>query len=535
MSGPTQVDLAELGLWWQGLGAARPEWASAVREALAAYAGSQAEDVACYLGYLERLLQGQHAPDELDALSLVAWRQHAAVLLVWRNALCQAASLPECLDRVTLECLSLLQSRADAFALQWRTGYDVATGLPDRTALPSLLRQAGQHAQEGRTTAFLYVEITIGAHVYPDALLRDVAERLKAMRREHDVVVLLDRQTFGLVLANLNGEGHALLAAHRVKACFDEPFLLDSGTVSLSPRVGIALLPEHGETAEQVLSAGQTAAECHAEEGIGLYDPKRDRLNYALKRLEGPLRQALQDNRFQLAFQPQIACRDHSFVGMESLLRWQDLVLGQVRPDEVVMVAEHLGLMGQLTHWVVNASLREYAKLIQAGIPGTISINLAPVNLRDRELPALIQDALAVWQVPAGRVVLEITESALIENIDQALASLHALKQVGCQLALDDFGTGYSSLSYLKRLPIDELKIDRSFIVAMHESEKDAGIVDAIIRLAHLLGLVVVTEGVEDEQTAAMLKQMGNDVIQGFCFARPMPAAEIPAFLARFS
>lgn len=528
--GPKAVDLAALKAWAQQHRLVGADLRTLVQDTLITLGCRNPGDATLYCAYLARLQEGEHDAGLLDGLTVAALQQADVVLLAWRGWVLRTGNTPTGLDSMLLDCLATLLSAKRAASAA--DDCDHATGLPDRTSLPHVLELARQRTEASRTTALLYVEITAGPHAYPDSLLVQVAGRLGTLLRVQDAMLLIDRQTFGLVLANLNGEGHALLAAHRVLGCFEEQIALDGQSIRLHPRIGIALVPDHGETAEQLLGASATAAREHASDGIGVYDPRRDRLNYALKRLEIPLRKALQENQFHMVFQPQIYCRGHGFYGVESLLRWEDETLGAVRTDELVMVAEHLGLMSSLTHWVLNASLREYAKLLVLGIPGTISINLAPANLRDKELPAAIQDALAVWQVPAHRVVLEITESALIENLDDALESLHGLKQLGCKLALDDFGTGYSSLSYLKRLPIDELKIDRSFIVTMRDSAKEAGIVRTIVELAHLLGLVVVTEGVEDDVTAQLLADMGNDVIQGFCFSKALPPNEIPNFIA---
>lgn len=531
-SGPVPAALAALQSWAGEKRLPQAGPSRLVLDILSASGCHNANDTALYSVYLNQLLEGRHDTQALNQLSLPALQLAGAVLLAWRDWLQSGAEAPPGIDALLLDCVAAAQSIATPRLISGRDLYDRATGLPDRTALPQALQQAQANTSADRLTALLYIEITIGPHVYPDSLLLAVAKRLGKLLRGHDTLLLINHQTFCLVLANLNGEGHALLAANRAIGSFEEPVDLDGQIICLHPRIGIALSPDHGHTAEQLLNAGATAARENASDGVGIYDPGHDELNFALKRLEAPLRLALQENRFHLVFQPQVYCQGHGLYGMESLLRWQDEELGLVRNDEIVMVAEYLGLMGTLTHWVINASLREFAKLIKAGVPGSISINLAPANLRDREIPSAIKDALAVWQVPADRVVLEITESALIEGLDEALESLHALKKLGCKLALDDFGTGYSSLSYLKQLPIDELKIDRSFVIAMHKSEKDAGIVRTIIGLSHLLGLTVVTEGVEDMQTADMLADMGNDVIQGFCFSKPLPPATIPAFIS---
>ena len=248
----------------------------------------------------------------------------------------------------------------------------------------------------------LYIEISSAPHIYPDTLLRILAQRLSGMLRTQDTLLLIDRQTFGLVLANLNGEGHAQLAGHRALKCFEDAILMqDNQAIQLHPRIGIALAPEHGETAKQLFEASAAAARMHSSNLVTLYDPKQDTLSFALNRLEIPFREALEHNHFHLVFQPQIYNRKMGLYGMESLLRWENEQLGQVSPGQIVTVAEHLGLMPALTQWVLNASLREFAKLVKAGIPGSISINVAPSNLLDREFSSVLEDALALWQVPA--------------------------------------------------------------------------------------------------------------------------------------
>ncbi len=528
--GPTESDLHILHDWAKKQGLSGSAMLDMLQQTLSGLNCGETGNVILYSDYFHGLLAGKHDISRLELLSLPALQQVARVLLAWRQWLESQATPPACLDHLLLECVAAAQ--ASPLATAHRAGRDLLTGLPDQTVLPHVLELCLQRTAESSISALLYLEIAAGPHVYPDALLQITAQRLTKLLRPQDALLLINRQAFALVLANLHGEGHALLAAHRALSCFDEAIALSDQTIHLHPRIGIALAPEHGQTAEQLLAASVKAAREHGTDGIGVYDPQRDRLTFSLKRLEIPLRNALQNNLFHLAFQPQIDCRTHRFWGMESLLRWQDDTLGAVRPDEVVMVAEQLGLMGSLTHWILNASLREYAKLLKTGIPGTISINLSPGNLLDKELPSVIQNALAVWQVPPQRLILEVTESALIENLDEALDSLHGLKRLGCKLALDDFGTGYSSLSYLKRLPIDELKIDRSFIVAMRESTKDANIVRTIIELAHLLEMHVVAEGVEDEDTLRLLADMNTDVIQGYCFSKPLGPTSIPAFIA---
>lgn len=533
--GPSLAELQLLKAWAIRQNLSADRLYQVVNQALAGSGCLNSADLTAYGQYLAGLLEGRHEKGRLADLTVQALQHAGTVLMAWREWLQCYPEVPSSLETVLLDCLAEAQALLLKRLAERQPDHDRITGLPDRAALPAAVNKARAATRPSRQFAVMSVEITAGQHVYPDALLQLLAQRLAGMLRspEQDTLLLIDRQTFGLVLADLNGEGHALLAAHRALSFFEEAVLMQDGrALKLHPRIGIALAPQHGEAAKQLLEAATVALHTYSADRVSIYDPQQDKLHTALFRLEAPLRDALEYNLLHLAFQPQIDCRDGSFHGMESLLRWQDEKLGMVRPDEIVMVAEHLGLMPMLTQWILNASLREFAKLIALGVPGSISINITASNLLDRELRAAIQDALTLWQVPPQRVVLEITESGLIGNLDDALLAMHALKRLGCKLALDDFGTGYSSLSYLKRLPIDELKIDRSFILTMRESAKDAGIVRTIIELAHLLELVVVTEGVEDAETVRMLTGMGNDVIQGYVHSQPLPPQAIPDYLA---
>lgn len=534
-TGPSAAALHALNMWAVHQDLPEAMLRKIVVDALGRSHCHNAADIAAYCKYLDQLQSGIHDSTLLADLTVPALQQSGPVLMAWRQWLQGFSQVPPGLESLLLDCLAVTQAMLLERLAGRHQDRDRVTGLPDRSVLASAIAKARLATQPGRLFALLCVEITPGQHVYPDVLLQMLAQRLSGMLRsqEQDTLLQIDRQTFGLVLANLNGEGHVLLAAHRALKFFEDAVLMQDGhAVQLHPRIGIALSPQHGETAKQLLEAAAAAVRVYSSDRVSIYDPQQDKLNFALNRLEVPFRDALEHNLFHLVFQPQVFCRKPLLFGVESLLRWQDEKLGSVRPDEIVMVAEYLGFMPSLTQWILNASLREFAKLMKMGIPGSVSINIAPSNLLDRELPAAIQDALTLWQVPAQRVVLEITESALIENLDDALNAMHALKQIGCKLALDDFGTGYSSLSYLKRLPIDELKIDRSFILTMRESAKDAGIVRTIIELSHLLDLVVVTEGVEDTETVRMLTDMGNDVIQGFVFSKPLLPEAIPDYVA---
>ncbi|WP_297575199.1 bifunctional diguanylate cyclase/phosphodiesterase [uncultured Deefgea sp.] len=391
------------------------------------------------------------------------------------------------------------------------------------------LKVALAHTDSGRYCGILHIEVRHRPHrPKQSAVVAQMAAALRAMLRDNDQLFHIDHQTLGLLIPNIAGISHALLAANRAQYLLSEA---PATQQHLHPHIGIAIYPEHGENMPDLLNSARIAARDFAQDQIGVYDPSRDWLGQQLARLEAPLREALAQNRFHLAFQAQINSQTQQVIGCEILLRWEDAVLGQVPPDHIIEVAEHLGLMDTLTRWVIQSGLRQFAVLRSEGYRGSMSLNLCPSNLADKNLAMYIANALEVWGIAANTLVLEITESALIADIEAALKQLEQLKQMGCLLSLDDFGTGYSSLSYLKRLPIDELKIDRSFIQSMAHSDKDAAIVQSIIELAHRLELTVVAEGVEDAVSAAFLQRHQCDTIQGFYYSRPLTLSAFKTYI----
>ncbi len=382
--------------------------------------------------------------------------------------------------------------------------------------------------QRERHCGVLHLELRHRPHIpLRESALKLMAQALQPMLRENDQLFQIDNQTLGLLLPNITGISHAMLAANRAQVLLAET---PDAVVQLHPHIGIAIYPEHGEHISDLLNAACIAAREFSQDNIGVYDSERDWLGTQIARLDGPLREALAQNRFHLAFQPKVCSKTKKVTGAEILLRWEDEILGSVPPDQIVNVAEHLGLMDTLTRWVIQSGLRQFAQLRAAGYSGRMSLNLCPSNLSDSSLATYIANVLDLWDIPANTLTLEITESALIEDIEKALKQLYQLKAMGCLLALDDFGTGYSSLAYLKRLPIDELKIDRSFIKAIEDSGKDAAIVQSIIELAHRLDLSVTAEGVEDITGIEFLQKHHCDTIQGFFYSRPLTLEAFQAF-----
>jgi EAL domain-containing protein (putative c-di-GMP-specific phosphodiesterase class I) len=471
----------------------------------------QSADEALYSEYFQTLLQGE---------ALALWPQlsphglslSTQLLLSWRALILQ--HLPVEADAlINRLCLAELE----------KTRQHMQTLTPLQTSSPAHgLENAKLHTQAERNIALLYIEF---GHI--ESLRHNASQPLSEMLRQEDRLYTLDSGLL-LILSNMAGEGHSLLAAHRAQTLLTQSFTESA----ISPRIGIALWPDHGKTAKQLILAAQAAAKLCSNEEPAVYQAKRDIQGRLLAKLEKPLRDALAQNRFHLAFQPQIQPSPNGplYKGAEALLRWQDAELGAIRPDEAVLVAELLGLMPQLTRWVIHTALREFSQLSKMGLSGSLSINLTPSNLLDSRLAQEVENALVLWNIPGERLIFEITESAAIEDLEATISSLYALKKLGCKLALDDFGTGYASLSYLKRLPIDELKIDQSFIRTITQNDTDAHIVESVIKLSHTLGLSVVAEGVEDQSTLEMLVSYDCNLIQGYYFSRPLAPSDLLQF-----
>lgn len=412
-------------------------------------------------------------------------------------------------------------------------GFDESTGLPDhRTILSNLADLLGNRRDDKKPLAILLVHITF-SHVASDSsayaqnemLLAQAAERLQQAMRDTDIVGRLNRDDFIVILPQASSSGVAILAANKTIRMLSEPFLLENGAAYARPIVGIALFPDHASEAETLLHYAEIAREVarHSRDHYALYDPEFHRQDRMKRSLEAMLRIAMQDNELQMHFQPKADLRTGRITGVEALLRWEPADLGYIPPMQIIGVAEESGLASTLTMWIINASLRHWAHLAKIGIDIKISINVTPSNLSDPELPDFIAQALGTWNVPANRVVIELTESAMIADHERTIDILHRLKNMGLALSVDDFGTGYSCMAYLKRMPLDELKVDQVFVRNMLVAKEDERIVRSVIDLAHHFDLKVVAEGVEDLTTLEFLRALGCDIAQGYLISKPLP------------
>jgi diguanylate cyclase (GGDEF)-like protein len=414
---------------------------------------------------------------------------------------------------------------------------DELTGLPNRRAFDRALHD--RLAAAGRREAELAVLVidldhfkevndTLGHHA-GDRVLTDVAARLRGAVRDHDVLGRLGGDEFAALMP---GREAAAAAASRIAAALARPFSVDGIEVEMTASIGTAVFGEHGADATTLLrqadvamyqaKSGRSGHEFYASERDG---HTRDRL-----KMVGELRAAVHAGALALHVQPKVALPGGELIGVEALVRWPHPERGLVPPGEFVPIAERGGLMRPLTAWVLDEALRLRAGWAEGGLEVPVAVNVSASNLLEPDWVDEVAAALERHAVAPDALVLEITEDVLMADPERALEVVAALAATGVRLAVDDFGTGYSSLAYLKRLPLDELKIDRTFIADLVRDPADAAIVQATVHLGLRLGLDVVAEGVEDAETLARLAACGATAAQGFHVARPMPPEALPGW-----
>ncbi|SNT03381.1 diguanylate cyclase/phosphodiesterase [Geodermatophilus pulveris] len=421
--------------------------------------------------------------------------------------------------------------------------HDALTGLPNRALLQRRMTTALEEVADGRSAGavamildldgFKEVNDTLG-HQQGDKLLVEVAARLTTAVGTAGMVARLGGDEFAVLLSGTGDEERAVHVARRVLRSLEHPIALDDMEVEVGGSLGVALAPAHATDAAVLLKRADMAMYDAKGGGKGLrvYESDLDSKNPRRLTLVAELRGALARDEISVHVQPQARLDSGAVVGAEALVRWHHPELGVVPPDEFIPVAERSGLIGPLTTRVLDASLAAVAAWRAAGHPLGISVNLSTRSLHDADLVEEVSRLLRRHDVPASALTLEVTESSVMADPARATALLHQLRDLGVRLSVDDFGTGYSSLSYLKRLPVQEVKIDRSFVTSLQAGGEDAAIVRAIIDLGGHLGLEVVAEGVEDAAVWELLSTMGCDVVQGWHLGRAMPVAEFAGWLA---
>ncbi|GAA0575973.1 putative bifunctional diguanylate cyclase/phosphodiesterase [Actinomadura livida] len=403
---------------------------------------------------------------------------------------------------------------------------------------PRRRRSEPQHDRAGLflldLDRFKEVNDTLG-HPTGDRLLQLVAHRLTHSVRPGDLVARLGGDEFAVLLPSVRDEAAAREVAARLRAALSEPVRLDGMSFELEGSVGIALFPDHAPDFELLLQRADVAMynAKEARTGVEIYSPAKDRNSPARLSMLGDLRRAIDRSELELFYQPKVSLRDGQLVGMEALLRWRHPDKGVLEPEAFLSVAEQTYLMRSITHHVVQAALAQAAAWWREDLTVQVAVNASGRDLLDTGLTETIEEGLLARGLPAAALQLEITERILMNEPAYASDTVSALADLGIPLSLDDFGTGYSSLVRLKRLPVEEIKIDASFVGRLTESTDDAVIVRSIVDLVRTLGLRSVAEGVEDPATAQMLRDMGCDAAQGWHFGRPMDAETATDWLRR--
>ncbi len=420
--------------------------------------------------------------------------------------------------------------------------HDPLTDLPNRNLFHDRAQQSILSARrDGTGVALMILDLdrfkevndTLGHH-NGDLLLQEIGGRLRDGLRESDSVARLGGDEFGLLLPRVADGGEALMLGERVRSVLRRPFTLEGVTLDLEASIGVALYPEHGTDVDLLLQRADVAMYLAKEDrsGCELYAADRDEYSPHRLALAAELRRALDEHELVLHYQPKADLADRRVVAVEALVRWQHPEHGLLGPDEFIPLAEATGVIRELTLQVLDETLRQQREWLDAGLDLRVAVNLSARDLYDLTLPATVARLLARHGVPATGLELEITESVIVSDPMRARAILNRLSEMGVVLAVDDYGTGYSSLGYLKRLPIDQMKIDRSFVMHMSEDRNDAAIVRSTVELGRNLGLKVVAEGVETADAWAHLKALGCDFAQGFYLSKPVPAADVPALVA---
>lgn len=431
---------------------------------------------------------------------------------------------------------------ADAFKEQRRSAlHDALTGLPNRVLLQERLHAAIEAAPEGQSPSFALMVLdldrfkevndTLG-HQSGDALLQQIGPRLLSALRETDTLARLSGDEFALLLPATEAEA-AQAIAQRLLNSLEAPFTIESTQVEVRGSFGIALYPEHGTDSDTLLRHADMAMYMAKSDRSGweMYTPDRD--NYSPDRLSlaADLRHAVERDQLVLHYQPQVDVRTGRFVAVEALMRWQHPVRGLLSPDTFIPLAEQTQLIRPLTRWAIGAALKQSAAWHCADRAVPVAVNLSAHDVQDQGLPDIVAELLQEHAAQPGYLRLEITEGSLLADPERARENLTRLRDLGVHIAIDDFGTGYSSLNYLQRLPVDELKIDKSFVQRMATDNGAHSIVRAVIDLAHDLGLGVIAEGVEDIQTWEVLAVLSCDMAQGYYFSRPLPASDVLSWI----
>ena len=429
---------------------------------------------------------------------------------------------------------------AENYALEYQARHDNLTNLPNRSLFLERFEAELQTAHDSDESMALFimdldrfkeVNDTLGHHI-GDRLLQEVSRRLVSVLRRTDTVARLGGDEFAVLLPGA-GRDHARLICRKIATALEQPIKIENLRLRAGISIGIALCPDHGQDANLLMRFADVAMyeAKRSQKGFTFYAAGRDDKSISRLGLSAELKEAIDQDQLILDYQPMVDISSGRIFCAEALVRWDHPQYGRVPPEEFIPSAEQTGVIRPLTLWVIDRALAQVASWAKIGIDLSISINLSVRSLQDRQLPSQVQKLVQLHRADPSRVILEITESAIMSDPLTARRVMRRLSSMGFQLSIDDFGTGYSSLAYLKQLPVDEIKIDKSFVTQMDRDENDAVIVRATIDLAHNLGLKVVAEGVESTDVWDLLEMLGCDTAQGYFIRKPQSPRELAEWI----
>jgi diguanylate cyclase (GGDEF)-like protein/PAS domain S-box-containing protein len=435
------------------------------------------------------------------------------------------------------------EARSQVVQLRHQAMHDALTGLPNRAMLFDRVDAAIADAKaKGMSLALLLMDLdrfkevndTFGHH-FGDVLLRHVAYRIQNQLSNDEIVARLGGDEFAVLLPTASDASNVAGLSRRILNTLEQPFIVEGQVLEVGASIGIAMFPEHGDDARTLLrrADGAMYSAKQAQSGYVFHKGEQESRSPDHLALVVEMRNALTNGEFELYFQPKLHLRSGLVTRAEVLIRWNHPTRGLLPPSLFVPIAERTGIIRSITDWLLDKALEQCRAWQDAGVPLHLAVNISAKSLLEQTLPSKINALLEKWNVDPRFLKIEITESSIMADPAHALAIMSMLQSLGVRLSVDDFGTGYSSFTHLRQLPIDEIKIDKSFVAGMTTSDADVAIVRTVVDLAHHLGKQVCAEGVEDEATWKMLHEIGCDLAQGYWISHPLSSGELADWLVK--